>query len=291
MSDIMVRTNGSFRDHFGEWQMTGRDNRSKMAIRIDALQRLFMWHALSGVIPLYLVTEFPKSGGSWFAQMLSDYLEVPFVRNQRPPLTSLKPCVLHGHRLYSQTFKNVFCVIRDGRDIIVSAYYHLLFHNDKNPPWVVEEHRSEVPFDDYENVRKNIPAFIEYMFRERSRGLFHFRWDQFLLSWIDKEVPIIKYETMIDDTAGTLHKAIKKVTKKDPDVERLNQIADKFSFENIAKRKPGEESTRSFLRKGIAGDWKNKFTKEACKIFDHYAGDVLILLGYEKSRDWVSRQF
>jgi len=267
--------------------MTSRDTRSHFAIRLDALQRLFMWHFLSGRVPYYLVTEYPKSGGSWVAQMLSAYRGIPFIRNRRPSLLSPKPCILHGHHLYSPHFKNVFVVIRDGRDVMVSAYYHMLFHNDKNPPWAVEKSRKRVPFDDYENVIGNLPLFIEYMFTKHARGLFRFTWTEFILSWIDKDVSIVKYEDMLQDTVGTLRWAIQKGLGEEPDTQKLQRIAHQFSFENLAKRKPGEENQRSFLRKGIAGDWKSKFTREACEVFDHYGGDMLIQLGYEQDRNWV----
>lgn len=264
-----------------------RDTRSRLAIRIDALQRLFMWHFLSGKVPLYLVTEYPKCGGSWFAQMLATYLEVPFVRNQRPRLLFLEPCVLHGHHLYSPTFQNVFCVIRDGRDVMVSAYFHTLFHNDKNPPWAVEERRNEVPFNNYENVEKNLPLFIEFMFTEHSQGLFHFRWDEFVSSWINEDAPVVKYEDMLEDAASALYGALEKVTGETPDIERLREIEHQFSFENIAGRKRGQEDTKTFLRKGVAGDWKNRFTQEACEVFDRFAGETLIQLGYEENREWI----
>jgi len=267
--------------------MKGRDTRGHFAIRIDALQRLFMWHFLSGKIPLYLVTEYPKSGGSWMAQMLSAYCGIPFIRNLRPPFLSIRPCVLHGHHLYSPNFKNVFVVIRDGRDVMVSAYYHLLFHNDRNPAWAVEKYRKEVPFDNYESIIANLPSFIEYMVSTYARGLFRFSWSEFVLSWIDKDVPIIRYEDMLHDTVGTLYRAIRGGLGEDADVNKLRRIAGQFSFENLAKRKPGEENPESFLRKGVAGDWKRKFTKKACEVFDYYAGEVLIDLGYEQDRDWI----
>lgn len=37
----------------------------------------------------------------------------------------------------------------------------------------------------------------------------------------------------------------------------------------------------------MIGDWRNNFTQEARQVFDYYAGDELILLGYERDRDWV----
>jgi hypothetical protein len=49
------------------------------------------------------------------------------------------------------------------------------------------------------------------------------------------------------------------------------------------------ESKGNFLRKGIAGDWKNAFTPEAARVFDAYAGDLLIELGYERDHSWVDQ--
>ncbi len=38
----------------------------------------------------------------------------------------------------------------------------------------------------------------------------------------------------------------------------------------------------------VSGDWTNHFSKKAVEIFDHYAGDTLIDLGYEKNREWIN---
>ena len=37
---------------------------------------------------MYVVNEYPKSGGSWVAEMLSEALGVPFPRNRLPMLRS-----------------------------------------------------------------------------------------------------------------------------------------------------------------------------------------------------------
>ena len=70
-------------------------------------------------------------------------------------------------------------------------------------------------------------------------------------------------------------------------LEEATAIAEEFSFERQAGRQPGEENKRSFLRKGVVGDWRSHFSPEAREAFNRYAGDELILLGYERDRAWV----
>lgn len=260
-------------------------DRGRLVIKIDALQRMVMWHVLSDKMPLYLVTEYPKSGGSWVAQMLSEYLKVPYPRDRRPPLRS---CILQGHHLYSPHFHNVFCVMRDGRDVMVSYYYHRLFQHDRNPSWFVARERKRITFKDYENIRNNLPAFIEYIFRTAERGFKRFTWAEFVSSWINRDVPIIRYERLLEDGPRTLYEAIARVSGELPSMKRLRDITEAYSFERQAGRRPGEEDTRSFLRKGVAGDWKKHFSRKACEIFDHYAGEALIEAGYERNRDWLA---
>lgn len=261
------------------------DKRSAMAIKADALVRLVMWHTLSGKLPLFLVSEYPKSGGTWFSMMLAEYLDLPLPRNRCPGIRS---SVMHGHHLYSPSFRNAFCVLRDGRDVAVSSYFHTLFENERNNPRLVRITREAVPFNDYDNVKENLPAFIEYMFTDQSRGRFRFTWSEFIHSWMGKnDVAVVRYEDLLKDCAGTLYRAFTKVLGGEIDIDRLKEISDAHSFEKVSKRKRGQENTRSFLRKGVAGDWKEKFSRKACEVFDHYAGEELVLAGYETDREWV----
>lgn len=260
--------------------------KSRAIIRLYALQRLLMWHALSVRLPLYLVAEFPKSGGTWFSQMLADYLGLPFARNTLRP--SMRSSVLHGHHLYNSRFHNVFCVIRDGRDVTISAYYHWLFENEWNNPSFVRDNRRYLGFSDFDNIRENLPRFIEFFFVEHHKASLHFNWATFIDSWDRRDVPIIKYEDLLASPLETVANSIHQVTQQEINEERLSVAIEKFSFRNVAKRTQGDERKSSFVRKGVAGDWVNHFSRDAKKIFSEVAGEQLILCGYEPSFDWVN---
>ncbi|MGE0084016.1 MAG: sulfotransferase domain-containing protein [Desulfococcaceae bacterium] len=83
--------------------------------------------------------------------------------------------------------------------------------------------------------------------------------------------------------------AIWKITGEQPNMEKLLSIEKNYSFENLTNRKRGIQNKKFFLRKGIAGDWKNHFSSEAKHIFNKYAGQELILLGYEKNDKWTEK--
>ncbi|MBN1522737.1 MAG: sulfotransferase domain-containing protein [Candidatus Aureabacteria bacterium] len=250
--------------------------------KAEAFFRRFMVYGFSSSLPLYIVTEYPKSGGSWFSQILSDYLQIPFPRNRFPRFGS---CIMHGHYLYFPTMRNVFVVVRDGRDIMVSYYFHCFFKNDRYNDQLVEKTRKALPFDDYSDIRSNLPRFIEYKFSVRKHP--RFTWKEFVESWQGKKACFVKYEDLLKDTLQTAGKAIQEVCRMPVEKSRLQSIVEKYSFKSQTGRAPGSENRKSFLRKGVSGDWKNYFNKESKRIFGYHAGDKLIELGYEEDSRWA----
>ena len=147
--------------------------------------------------------------------------------------------------------------------------------------------RRELALEDYEDVYKNLPAFIEYAFRGPHSPSFS--WADFVRRWHDRERVIhVRYEDLRRDTAGELHRVVRELTGKRLSPEEAAVIAEEFSFERQTGRRAGEENKESFLRKGVVGDWRTYFSPEARVTFDRYAGDELILLGYERDGAWVS---
>ena len=231
-----------------------------------------------------LLAEYPKSGGSWVGEMLSAALNVPFPRNKLPVLGSQ---ILHGHYMPNGRPENTYVVVRDGRDVMVSYYYHCFFENEHFNGGLVERTRRILDIKTPENIEENLPRFIESLF---TRKLFpKFTWSEFVTSWIEIDGYVLKYEDLLADAPGVLQSAIKSVAGIDVPSQVLEDISERYSFQNMSKRKPGVENTNSFMRKGIAGDWKNSFSNESRSVFDHYAGKELIKLRYEKDRSWVSR--
>ena len=255
----------------------------KRQTKLETLVRYAMVYHLSGVLPLYVINEFPKSGGSWVGQMLSRALGLSFPRNQFP---QLKSCILHGHYLHPG-INNVLIVWRDGRDDIISWYHHCLFLNEsgRNKP-VVDRLRQKFQFTDYTDLHANLPEFIEHCFTEKYP--MKFSWKDFVNKWINEKTAVfVRYEDLRTAGAEELCRVVKELTGEPLSPVRANAIIDEFSFAKQAGRAPGMENKNSFLRKGIVGDWKNHFSLEARQLFDQFVGNELIQLGYEQNHDWV----
>lgn len=251
---------------------------------VEGAVRYGMVHGLSGVLPLYIVNEYPKSGGTWLSQMLGAALGVPFPRHRFPALRS---CVMQGHYLDGWGMRNVVVVWRDGRDVMVSFYYFCLFALPKGNAELVAEVRRDLPFQDYDDVERNLPAFIEYAFTRHRHPAFS--WSQFVRRWLDAPgVVQTRYESLREDPEAELRRVVAALARRELSPARAKEIVRAFSFERQSGRKAGVEDRHSFFRKGLVGDWKNHFGKEARTVFDHYAGAELIALGYEHDRSWVA---
>jgi len=263
------------------------DQWARCRIIARALKRRGMWCYMSGRLPIYLVPEYPKSGGTWFSQMLADCLGVPFFRNTSPQ--KVVSSVMSGHHLYDPRYQNTTVMFRDGRDVMISAYYHFLFKNDINQAFGVKRHRRHLNFADYDDIRGNLPQFVDYMFTDYKRHPRHFSWSDFVDSWIDKVDYYVTYGQLLNDPVPTLTTAVQRLTGRQLEEQFVASVVEKYSFKRQAGRAKGEANKHSFVRKGITGDWKNHFSKEACEVFAKHAGTHLVRLGFEKDDLWVNQ--
>ena len=250
-----------------------------------ALRRAIVEGAANSFGRPVVLTEYPKSGGSWLSQMLSAALEIPYPRNRFP---LLRRQIIHGcYRKVNPKADTIVCW-RDGRDTMVSFYYHLVFEKPNTSHKYSQKIKSDLDIKDPYNIDLYLPRFIEWTFEGGYPG---FSWADFVDMWRGSpDVVETSYEAVTHDPVKEL---IKIITYIDPEQLQnidVEKIVKSHSFESQSNRKRGEEDVKSFIRKGIIGDWKNVFNREACDVFQHYAGKELILLGYEHDNSWVTRQ-
>ncbi len=233
--------------------------------------------------PKVVLTEYPKSGGTWVCQMIADYLNLPDTRDRLPPL---QRCVIKGHYLHVSNAHDTIVMWRDGRDVVVSHYYYHLFHRRKSMPGWTEIQKKRLGIKDVHDIKRYLPRYIEYCFTDGPPT--DMTWVSFIETWKNKTGYIeTSYEEMRRCPESEMKKILQYLSPCEIDDARLSSCISKFSFESLTGRKPGEEDATSFVRKGIVGDWKNNFTLEAREVFDYYAGQFLIELGYETDRSWV----
>jgi len=258
--------------------------RSRLVRRSDAAIRWCLARGVGRLRGDLLVNEYPKSGGSWIAGMLGEALDMPFPRNRHP---TLRRCVLHGHALPGIGRPRSVIVWRDGRDVMVSWYHHCMFPNDRENRDLVAQTRAALQFDDPRDVRENLPTFIDYAFgRQAHPG---FSWSAFADAWLDHGASVhTSYEAMRGDPVTELRRVLSDLdAPADPEID-VEGVVGRHSFAAQAGRDAGTEKRGSFLRKGIVGDWKNHFSRDAREVFHRCAGDALIRLGYASGPDWVT---
>jgi hypothetical protein len=242
--------------------------------------------------PFYYVTEYPRSGGSWLGCMLADALQVPFPRN--PILPVGFSCVVHNHWRYNPRLRRVFYLFRDGRDVMVSLFFHRMrrIAQGRSP---AARRRSERLFGrgyDANDCIGLLPRFIEEEFRHPRDARLN--WREHVLSWYDERrrprVVYLSYERLLADPAAELQATVNEATGRTLDPWLVATAVEKFSMHRMTGgRRSGDEDRSSFIRKAAPGDWVNHFSAEASELFADLAGDALIALGYAADRSWAER--
>jgi hypothetical protein len=114
-------------------------------------------------------------------------------------------------------------------------------------------------------------------------------WRDFVNQWYGREnFVFVKYEDLRINPLKELKRVVLALSGLSLSEEHARQIIDKYSFERQSNRSAGQENIKSFMRKGIIGDWQNCFKPKAKKLFAAFAGDELIRLGYETDYSWVN---
>lgn len=240
-------------------------------------------------VPLVFVVGYPKSGTTWVTQLVADYLRLPYPQFSLLPIGC--PAVVHGHDLVSPRDPRGVYSIRDGRDALVSFFFHMLRRVPEGErPTLTRVQRATLPgLVNKDDAAKVLPRFIERQMTHPTSSRVN--WGRHVASYLEcrrSDWAMLRYEDLLSDGQRALSAAMATITDTAVDDERVAIALDRYSFARLSGRSKGQENRNSYLRKGEAGDWKNHFTREIAEIFDRACGDSLIGAGYEADRSWVS---
>jgi hypothetical protein len=169
-----------------------------------------------------------------------------------------------------------FHVIRDPRDIVVSAYFS---HKKTHPmgDWL-KDHRTKL-----NRVSLEEGIRLEMDFRAGTFKTMH-DWNYNNPRIYETRFEILTVDSLnqysdIFRFLGFLPKYISNT--------RVQEIVHRYTFERMSKgRKQGEEDANSHFRKGIHGDWVDYIYGENKQYFKEKYGTLLIDLGYEQDLNW-----
>lgn len=185
----------------------------------------------------------------------------------------------------------VIHIIRDGRDVAVSTTHHLWNqaedrggHSKLAQPQ--REKREAYEKDPQTLIEKGGGMFPEGWIPRTAR-----RWAANVGRTVEDGPALlgdnyaeVRYEDLIERPEEEAARLLEFLGAS-ADEQTVEQCVGSTSFEKLSEgRKRGEEGA-SFYRKGVAGDWKNVFTKENRRQFEAEAGELLQRLGYETERD------
>ena len=204
-------------------------------------------------------------------------------------------------------------IIRDPRDIAVSAYFsHLHSHSVKE--WsALEEYREKLRgmskeeglAAEIENRRSEFkqigtwdydqPDMLEIKFEEMTTSNYE------LIIRVFEHYQLLdtsRYRTrhrikelgfdVVDGISGSVgRKLTRRLRPATVSGAELLGMAWRFRFQSLAGgRKEGDEDVKSHFRKGAPGDWINHFTADHKALFKRLYPDLVVKLGYEAADDW-----
>jgi len=165
-----------------------------------------------------------------------------------------------------------FVVIRDPRDTLISWYFSLMYSHPQDTDHVRRERHDLLALSRSDGLALMTGKHLqEVMWIQRE--------------WIRAGARIFRYEDFVNDEQETFKQLFDFCDLSACDALR-RLIVFRHSFRVRTWWRMGRENTRSHLRKGMPGDWKNHFDDDLKKLFKAQYGETLALAGYENDDAW-----
>lgn len=155
----------------------------------------------------------------------------------------------------------VISTTRDGRDCYVSLWFHLYPERD---PLAAENRKDFVGrLEGHAATWRGTMAKFQKDVADHTGRHF-----------------AVRYESLLTDAEGEMTRLFDWLGCDASKATVAGIVARNAFAVASGGRKPGEADPQSFLRKGIAGDWKNHFDEECNRLYCSVAGEALQKAGY-----------
>ena len=219
-----------------------------------------------------MIVGFPKSGHTWMQSLIANMKYgldpriaddqliqdlIPDLHQGRWHKRYGKSMCFKSHMLLRKDFKRVIYLIRDGRDVMVSYY----------------EFRRAWGYNG---------SFIDLITDEHPQ---YATWSRHVEAWLDNphraHILYVRYENMLNEPVGTLRE-IRDFLGLDASEEELEAAAFRSSFKNMRAKedkvsRPNKDwpAGKKFMRRGIAGSWKDEMPPDVQEAFMKVAGPTM----------------
>jgi hypothetical protein len=199
-----------------------------------------------------------------------------------------------------------FHVVRDPRDVVVSAYFsHLYSHPTHQWPELLEYRKRLESCDVAAGLSLEID-FRAQQFEEmmswpaEAPGILQLRFEELIAAPFPSFIAIFRHLELLDERHFDVRRRISHLGQRvagrlglrpgraPVPTERLLGIVWEHDFaKKSGGRQAGDENVRSHYRKGQAGDWQNHFRPEHRRQFHERYAPLLAKYGYESDARWV----
>jgi hypothetical protein len=174
---------------------------------------------------------------------------------------------------------------------MVSLFYHRI-KNRANTPTLNRLYQRQFGENlSGSKIREQLSGFIQVEFENNVPGA-RLKWNRHVLAWLDlagskdsRRRCCVRYEDALRAPAATIAGIIERLFALEISSEKM-QLVTALHDKIYAHERLETPTDSTFVRKAIAGEWREVFSPRSGQILSGYIGDSLMRMGYETNESW-----